>query len=162
MSGTKKVKKCDFGGCEKPRAVKGFNKSGDRSYESNFCSTHKDKATINRFLSRVYTSMLNRVKGKGGAHNRGNWRGKSILPRNIFVTWAKNHPDFLSLYKQYFTGNFDRRLAPSINRMNSSKGYTLDNMEWMTQSQNSGLSGSVRKMNGQQKKVIYQVLGVKQ
>ena len=102
--------------------------------------------------------MKGRVNGTGGSHNRGNWKGKPILPRDVFYTWARNNPEFLRLYKRWFSSDFDRKLTPSVNRMNSSKGYTLDNMEWMTNSQNSGLAGAVRAMK--QKKAIYDLLGV--
>jgi hypothetical protein len=75
------------------------------------------------------------------------------------MSWSKNHPDFLRLYKQWKTSDFDRRLTPTVNRMNSSKGYTLDNVEWLTNSQNCGLSGSVRQAKNRQ--AVYELLGVK-
>lgn len=84
--------------------------------------------------------------------------GLPILPRDVFVNWAKNHPDFLKLYKRWLTNDFDRKLTPSVNRMNSSRGYVLGNIEWMTNSQNCGLSGGVREMK--RKKAIYELLGV--
>ncbi len=108
--------------------------------------------------------MDKRVKGKNKGSNAERTRhlylGLPILPRDVFINWGKNHPDFLSIYKRWVTSNFDRKLTPSVNRMNSSKGYTLDNMEWMTNSQNCGLSAGVRSMK--QKKAIYELLGVKQ
>ena len=58
--------------------------------------------------------------------------------------------------------DFDIKLAPSVNRMDSNKGYVLGNIEWLTQSQNSALAGTVRKMKNQEKKEIYKLLGVKQ
>ncbi len=101
--------------------------------------------------------MRRRVQGKDT--NRPDlYAGLPILPRDAFVSWAKNHPDFLNLYKQWFTSKFDRRLTPSINRMNSNKGYILGNIEWVTNSQNCGLSGAVRKMKN--KKAIYNLLGI--
>ena len=75
------------------------------------------------------------------------------------MSWSKNHPYFLTLYKQWKTSDFDRRLTPTVNRMNSSKGYTLDNVEWLTNSQNCGLSASVKKAKN--KNAIYELLGVK-
>ena len=103
--------------------------------------------------------MQSRVRGTSGGHNRGNWIGKSIVPRDVFYVWAKNNPDFLALYKRWYSSGFDIKLTPSVNRMNSSKGYLLNNMEWITHSQNSGLSGSVRQAKN--KKAIYELLGVK-
>lgn len=101
--------------------------------------------------------MKRRVEGNA-PHNRGNWAGKPILSRDVFMSWAKNHPTFLHLYKQYVMTDFNRKLAPSINRINSSKGYLLDNIEWVTNSQNSGLASTVRKLKA--KKEVYNLLGV--
>jgi hypothetical protein len=150
MAKTKPIPICSFEGCKKlaHKSSRGWNR---------FCSNHEGKVTITGFLSKRYSIMKRRIDGKSD-HNRGNWKGKAILPRDAFYSWAKNHPVFLSLYKQWFTSNFDIKLTPSINRLNSSKGYTLDNMEWMTNSQNSSLSGAVKKMKN--RKAIYDLLGV--
>jgi len=131
---------------------------------SSFCTTHADKATITAFLNKMYRDMKARVTGtkRGAVADRSShiYVGKPILPKDVFMQWARNHPDFLTLYKRYVMNDFERRLAPSINRINSKKGYTLDNMEWMTSGQNSGLSGTVIKMKNAERKVIYKVLGV--
>jgi hypothetical protein len=148
----KSIKKCTFEGCKNLKKKVDRISKGDR-----FCSFHTNRATIGRALGRIYSNMKQRVEGRG-AHNRGNWKGKPILPKEVFKTWARNHSIFLGLYKQWTMSNFDIKLAPSVNRINSSKGYTLDNMEWMTNSQNSGLSSTVRKMK--QRKEIYNLLGV--
>lgn len=154
MGRTMQSKKCLMETCNNTKVL-----NSDGTIKDCYCSAHKHKATVSRFLSRLYMNMSRRVRGVTG-HDRGNWKGKSILPRDVFVTWAKNNPDFMALYKRYVMNDFDRRLAPSINRINSNRGYTLDNMEWLTNSQNSGLSGSVHRMNNKQKKVIYNLLGV--
>lgn len=122
-----------------------------------FCVKHKTKATTSRFLGNLYTRMKMRVKGKN-TKNPQLYLGLPVLPKDIFMTWAKNHPGFLGLYKRWVSNNFDRKLTPSVNRINSSKGYTLDNIEWVTNSQNSGLSSVVRDMK--KKKAIYELLGV--
>ncbi len=113
------------------------------------------------FLSKLYSRMKERVEGRRGknTHNRGDyWLGKPIVSREAFYSWSSNHPTFLSLYKQWFSSDFDRKLVPSVNRVNSNKGYTLDNIEWVTNSQNCGLSGAVKKMKN--RKAIYELLGV--
>jgi hypothetical protein len=122
------------------------------------CEGHRTKITIGRFLGYIYTQMNKRVRGTSGTKRPDLYLGLPILPRDVFITWSKNHPDFLSMYKRWFSSGFDRKLTPSVNRMNSSKGYILGNIEWMTNSQNCGLSGMVKSMN--QKKAIYELLGV--
>jgi hypothetical protein len=151
MAKTKSTSTCSFKGCKKDR-----ESYGNGSW-SRFCCSHKNKATINGFLVRLYTNMQQRVTGKK-TKRPDLYLGLPILPRDVFYTWAKNHPDFLALYKRWFSNNFDRKLTPTINRMNSSKGYILGNIEWITNSQNCGLSTEVRKMK--QKKAIYDLLGV--
>lgn len=123
-----------------------------------YCRFHDRKATISRFLSTLYTSMSRRVKGKQ-TKRPDLYLGKPIMPRDVFLNWARNHPEFLKLYKRWVMCDFDRRLTPTLNRMRSDGGYTLDNVEWMTNSQNCGLSASVVKLKA--KKEIYELLGVK-
>ena len=81
------------------------------------------------------------------------------MPKDVFLNWAKNHPDFLAMYKRWKSNNFDMKLTPSVNRMDSKRGYVLGNVEWLTHSQNCGLSSEVKRMK--QKKAIYELLGVK-
>ena len=101
--------------------------------------------------------MNQRVQGRG-TKRPDLYLGLPILPKDVFISWAKNHPDFLTLYKRWFSSGFDRKLTPSVNRMNSNKGYTLDNIQWLTNSQNCGLSGEVVKMKN--KKIIYELIGI--
>lgn len=160
MGSVKKHSKCAVKQCNKSH-----RKTPNGNKQSSFCTTHENKATITSFLNKMYRDMKARVTGtkKGAVADRTQhiYVGKSILPKDVFIQWAKNHPDFLSLYKRYFMNDFERRLAPSVNRMNSKKGYTLDNMEWMTSGQNSGLAGTVTKMKNVEKKMIYNILGIK-
>jgi len=102
--------------------------------------------------------MKARVTGK--IKNSKYYLGKSLLAKEVFMTWARNHPDFLKLYKQYFMSKFDRRLAPSVARMDSGRGYSLNNMEWVTASQCSMMANGLMKMNGKKRKAIYDLLGV--
>jgi len=143
-----KSKICDLDGCKNPKKLK-----------ERFCPLHYRNATIDKFLSALYSKMSRRVRGLKGATKRPDiYTGLTILPKDAFYNWAKNHSDFLNLYKSWVSNDFDRKLTPSVNRMNSKKGYILGNIEWMTTSQNCGLAAGVRTMK--QKKAIYELLGV--
>jgi hypothetical protein len=142
---------CKFKGCKNPCRSGGINKWG------RFCPSHGRKATINAFLFNVYSGMNCRVRGKS-TKRPDLYKGLPLLPKDVFMNWAKNHPDFLAMYKRWFTSDFNRKLTPTINRMNSSKGYVLGNIEWLTNSQNCGLSSGVRSMKA--KKIVYEILGV--
>src|SRR5271165_683596 len=112
---------CNFKGCKKTCRTTGKNKW------NRFCSTHGTKVTISGFLGNLYSKMNQRVQGRC-TKNPHLYRGLPILPKDVFFTWSKNNPEFLSLYKRWFTSGFDQKLTPSINRINSKNGYTLDNI----------------------------------
>lgn len=101
-------------------------------------STKRYEKTPNGFLMRMYRNMTSRVKGIQWkkAHL---YKGKEILSKEDFYKWAKNHEDFLKLYNRWKESNYDRKLTPTVNRINPDKGYILDNMEWLTHSENSRL-----------------------
>jgi len=44
---------------------------------------------------------------------------------------------FVELHEAWKYSNFNRKLTPSIDRIDNKKGYTVDNMQWMTLSNNS-------------------------
>jgi len=102
--------------------------------------------------------MLQRVNGKNTRHPHL-FKGKPILEREFFKTWSKNHPEFLMLYKQWVMSRYNNKLTPSVNRLDSSRGYTIDNMEWVTFSQNCTMAGAINRMKA--RKTIYKLLGVK-
>ena len=144
------TKKCSKRGCRNPVHGRGL------------CLAHY-RRTITGFLSRSYSHMSERVRGVGVVpHKQKYWYGKPIMPREVFYEWSKNHPDFLRLFKRWTTAGHPKRLAPSVNRIDSSKGYTLDNVEWITQSQNSMLASSVTHANHEAVKEVYRLAGVSQ
>jgi hypothetical protein len=105
---------------------------------NNNSDTHKYEKTPNGFIMRLYRNMESRVTGIQWkkAHL---YKGKEILPREDFYNWAKPNPKFLTMFKTWTEKGYDRRLTPTVNRINPQKGYTLDNMEWLTHSENSRL-----------------------
>jgi len=104
--------------------------------ENGNADTKKYEKTKNGFLMRLYRNMESRVKGiqKAKFHL---YKGIEILPRQDFYKWAKKSKKFHLLWKEWEVNNYDRKLTPSVDRVNSSKGYSVDNMEWVTHSENS-------------------------
>lgn len=100
-------------------------------------STKKYEKTPKGYLMRSYRNMESRVRG---IQKQGSWTGKELLPREEFYEWALDDPVFRSLFAAYEALDYDRRFAPSPDRIDPSKGYTLDNMRWVTHSINSSLS----------------------
>lgn len=109
-----------------------------RLYRSrtNNAITKKYEKTHNGFLVRLYRNMKSRITGVQMAKFHL-YEGKELLDKNDFYKWAKNSPKFYELFKEYEDSNYDRKLAPSVDRINSKLGYFIDNMEWVTHSENS-------------------------
>lgn len=104
--------------------------------KTNNKETKKYEKTKNGFLMRLYRNMQSRIDGvqKLKAHL---YNGKSLIDRSSFYYWAKNNEQFHILFDAYEKSNFDRKLAPSVDRIDSKLGYELSNMEFVTHSENS-------------------------
>ena len=105
--------------------------------------TKKYEKTPKGFLMRLYRNMQSRITGvqKQKAHL---YVGKEILSREDFYAWAfyGSERKFFDMFEAYQESGFDRKLAPTVDRIESSKGYSVDNMRWLTHSENSRL-GSI-------------------
>ena len=122
---------------ERQRELRQLN---NNAYTKRYEKTHKG------FLVRLYRNMQSRIDGvhKGKSHL---YKGKEILPREDFYAWAFHGSErqFFNMFEEYEKSGYDRKLAPTVDRIDSSKGYTLDNMRWLTHSENSRLGGLYRK-----------------
>lgn len=98
--------------------------------------TKKYEKTPNGFLMRMYRNMKSRVNGIQ-IQKYHLYKGKELLEKEDFYNWAKLNETFWKLYEDYKNSGFDRKLAPSVDRIDSSKGYIIDNMEFVTHSENS-------------------------
>lgn len=105
----------------------------------DYCNRYEKSP--NGYLMRKYRNMLSRIRGvqKKKAHL---YKGKTILPKHEFYDWALTHPDFKSLFAAYKRSNRKRKYAPTVNRIDSKRGYELGNMEWLTHSENSSLGST--------------------
>lgn len=113
-------------------------KQKERRYNNGNLYTKRYEKTTSGFLMRSYRNMQSRVTGVQWkkAHL---YKGLSILPRESFYDWSKKNKDFWTLFEEWEINDYDRKLTPSINRIDSSIGYELNNMEWITHSENSRL-----------------------
>jgi hypothetical protein len=103
---------------------------------TSYAAYKKYEKTPNGFLMRMYRNMKSRITGVQAAKFHL-YAGKSLLDKEEFYEWAKNSPKFWELYEAYKNDNYNRKLAPSVDRINSSLGYCVENMEWVTHSENS-------------------------
>jgi hypothetical protein len=107
--------------------------------------THKYEKTPNGFLMRKYRNMQSRVTGvqKLELHLYG---GLPILDRESFYEWAKSHETFWKMFKIWTNSNYDRKLCPTVDRIDPRKGYELSNMQWLTHSENSARTRNNHKL----------------
>lgn len=112
------------------------------AYTKKYEKTHKG------FLMRLYRNMLSRITGvqKEKYHL---YIDRTLLEKETFYKWAISNTKFLSLFDEYKKSGFERKLAPSVDRVDSKIGYELTNMEWVTHSENSrrGVLSKQRKLN---------------
>lgn len=103
---------------------------------NNNSSTKKYEKTKKGFLMRLYRNMQSRIDGVQKAKHHL-YVGKFLIDRNSFYDWAINNDTFHVLFDAYEKSGYDRKLAPSVDRIKSELGYELDNMEFITHSENS-------------------------
>ena len=117
-----------------------YNLKRQREYRKrndNKC-TRKYEKTPNGFLMRKYRNMQSRTKGIQWK-KKHLYNGLELLDRQEFYNWAKNSNEFWDLFNKWVENDYDRKLCPTVNRIDSQVGYNLHNIEWLTHSENSRL-----------------------
>lgn len=123
---------------------------------SNNVHIKRYEKTPRGFLMRAYRNMKSRVEGI-------QWRkahlyaGKELLSKDEFYVWAWNNKDFHRLFGLWQKSGYARTLTPSVDRIDSTRGYSIDNMRWITHSLNSALGTRARNSARQ---AIYKAAGV--
>jgi hypothetical protein len=122
-----------------------LRKQRERRKRTGNATIKKYEKSPKGFLMRLYRNMQSRVTGvqKQKFHL---YQGKELLDRQDFYNWSIDNPIFLEMFEIYKSSEFNRKLAPTVDRIDSSKGYSLDNMRWLTHSENSRL-GSISGKN---------------
>lgn len=110
-------------------------------------STKKYERTKKGKVMRTYRNMQSRCSGilKGKAHI---YEGLEVLPRESFYEWSLSDPTFNNLYEQWVSSDYCKKLSPSVDRKDTSVGYILGNMQWITHSENSRKGAKSRSENG--------------
>lgn len=114
-----------------------FNeKQRERRHLNGNKTTKKYEKTKSGFLMRKYRNMMSRIRGIQ-VKKRHLYYGKTLLCREEFYLWALSSPEFYLLFDNWEKSNYDRKLCPTVDRIDSSKGYFVENMRWLTHSENS-------------------------
>ncbi len=129
--------------------VKRQSKEDRQAYNlrTGYAAYKKYEKTPNGFLMRMYRNMKSRVNGIQ-IQKYHLYKGKELLEKEDFYTWAKSNETFWKLYEEYKNSGYDRKLAPSVDRVDSSKGYVIENMEFVTHSENSRRGSNSRFRKG--------------
>ncbi len=106
-------------------------------------STKRYERTKKGKLMRLYRNMQSRIHGVQKAKHHL-YEGKSLLPKDDFYSWAISCDEFHRLFKEWVASGYDRKLTPSVDRIDSSQGYEIENMEWVTHSENSRRGGMAK------------------
>lgn len=88
--------------------------------------------------AKRYAHMKARHEGR--ATHFSHCEGKGLLSREKFFEWCKdfeNMQAFLTIYFEWASEDFPLGLSPSIDRIDSTKGYTEGNLQWLTFDQNT-------------------------
>jgi len=117
-----------------------------RKENSNKHSKAYEKAPSG-YLMRTYRNMLSRTNGvlKSKAHL---YFGLEIMSKEEFYSWSLKDEAFLSLFATYKESGWDFKNAPSIDRINTQKGYTRENSRWISHKENSRLGAISRHSGG--------------
>jgi hypothetical protein len=90
-----------------------------------------------RMWQRRYNHM--KYRNLGITTNRSHAAGKDILTKEEFMEWCKakhNLVQFIVMYLDWVSSGFELGLCPSIDRIDPDIGYTRENIQWMTFSDN--------------------------
>lgn len=100
--------------------------------------TLKYEKTKRGHLVRTYRNMLSRVTGvlKKKAHL---YEGLEILDKESFYQWSLSDDMFNQIFDEWVISDYNRKLTPSIDRIDPCLGYIDDNIRWLTHSENSKL-----------------------
>jgi hypothetical protein len=114
---------------------KAYNKAYNQT--SEFKADRKSRVlTVNGRIGKTYDAMTSRVRGKHKARAHI-YEGLSICSREEFMEWAKNDDEFNKRFEDWLESGQQLSMSPSIDRINPEKGYDLDNMQWLTVSENT-------------------------
>lgn len=99
-------------------------------------TTKKYEKTKKGFLVRCYRNMKSRITGVQKVKFYL-YEGKYLLDKELFYLWFLNDDKFNKLFEVWEENGYNNKLTPSVDRVDSSIGYHISNMEWVTHSENS-------------------------
>lgn len=105
------------------------------------------QSTPEGVLKRIYSTQLYHSRKRG--HQPPSYTWKDLVEQYI------NNPEYLALYQGWVESGMTRWTKPSLDRIDESKGYSLDNIQLTTWKQNFD-----RQANSLKKPMLVQKNGV--
>lgn len=89
-----------------------------------------------RYLKHKYYLIKRRCTHITDGHEK--YFGREYLTQDEWAKFCQDTKEvFLSLFKNWQESGYQRKMSPSIDRIDNNRGYIIGNMQWMTQSKNS-------------------------
>ena len=95
----------------------------DREYEKRY------RRTKGGWIARAYGNQTSGSKRRGLEYPK--------YSSSEFKEWVLKQPNFDKLFVDWVASDFDRKLCPSVDRIDHKKPYQLDNIQLMTVSENA-------------------------
>lgn len=118
--------------CTKADVQKNYAKHIDYYHKYD---QHRYRKNKSRFLDHVYQGIVRRCNGIPRRYSSTGTTPISVPEWRQFC--AATEAEFNKLYDGWEKSGFQRKMAPSIDRIDNGRGYTVDNMQWLSQSENS-------------------------
>lgn len=118
--------------CTKADVQKNYAKHIDYYHKYD---QHRYRKNKSRFLDHVYQGIVRRCNGIPRRYSSTGTTPISVPEWRQFC--AATEAEFNKLYDGWKKSGFQRKMAPSIDRIDNGRGYTVDNMQWLSQSENS-------------------------
>lgn len=123
--------------CEKEKEESEFRtrqswcKPCERIYDHNRQINNRE-----RYMKKKYHAMVQRTNGNGIFES--NAKGKPMCSYEEFWAWyLSTKTIFERMFSVYLEQDEDRCYAPSVDRIDSKRGYEIGNLQWLTTSENS-------------------------
>lgn len=82
------------------------------------------------YLVLKYAGIVDRCTNPR-CRNAHIYYGLTYPKKEVFYEWAMASKEFHSLFRKYARSGYQRRLSPSVDRIDDSLGYDLTNIQWL-------------------------------
>lgn len=107
-----------------------------------------NKSTLELVVKKIYQSQLLNSSKRG--HVPPNYTLQEL------IEWTKRQPNWNTIYKAYVDSNYQKSLAPSIDRLDNNKPYSIGNIQlvdWRTNIKNASRDSKLGLINKNQRAV---------